>query len=267
MKREKQRHDTKTAAADASQPAMPGSARAPCAVCGTASGDRLYHRHAERITCEHCFLHSRKRDAGLLDAHPYEEFVESLVAALDLREQLTGLHSRRVAAHTLILARHHFHDLATLREIYWGSLLHDIGKIGIPDMILLKPDQLTPVEWEVMYRHPTYGAEILSKLPVFTQASQIVLCHEERFDGSGYPRKLKGQDIPLAARLFAVIDTLDAMTFDRPYRKALPFDVAKAEIMRMAGSQFDPVAVETLLREETLLQEMTALDYLHGSCE
>ena len=104
--------------------------------------------------------------------------------------------------------------------------------------------------------------ELLAKLPAFTLAAQIVLCHEERYDGSGYPRALQGDAIPLSARLFAVIDTLDAMTFDRPYRKALPFDTARAEIVRMAGSQFDPVAVETFLREETLLREMTALDYL-----
>lgn len=211
-------------------------------------------------------MHSRKHESGLLDVHPYEEFVESLVTTLDLREQLTGLHSRRVASHTLLLARHHFRDTEALREIYWGSLLHDIGKIGVPDAILLKPNSLTPPEWEVMRRHPAFGADILSKLPVFRQAAEIVLCHEERFDGSGYPRNLKGDTIPLAARLFAVIDTLDAMTFDRPYRKALPFDAAKEEIVRMAGIQFDPIAVETLVREESLLREMTSLDYLLDSC-
>jgi HD-GYP domain-containing protein (c-di-GMP phosphodiesterase class II) len=92
-------------------------------------------------------------------------------------------------------------------------------------------------------------------------AADIVLCHEERFDGSGYPAGLKGEEIPLAARLFAVIDTLDAMTFDRPYRKALPFDTAKAEILLMAGSQFDPKAVDTFLREEAALREMAAMEF------
>ena len=224
--------------------------------------DRQYHRADERLTCEHCLLNSRKQLAGLVDIHPYEEFAESLASALDLRERETGLHSKRVDAHTLILARHHYTDAATLREIYWGSLLHDIGKIGVPDAILLKAGNLSEEEWKVMRQHPEDGSHILAKLPVFSLAAQIVLCHEERYDGSGYPHALKAGEIPLPARLFAVIDTLDAMTFDRPYRKAMPFDTAKAEIVRMAGSQFDPVAVDAFLQEEHLLREMTTLEYL-----
>src|SRR5512139_373443 len=242
--------------------AFAGLEQQACSICGTTERSRQYHRKDDRLACEHCLLDSRKQLAGLIDTHPYEEFAESLAGALDLRERETGLHSKRVAAHTLGLARHHYADAATLREIYWGSLLHDIGKIGVPDAILLKPGNLSQEEWQVMRLHPEQGSELLAKLPVFTLAAQIVLCHEERYDGSGYPRALQGDAIPLPARLFAVIDTLDAMTFDRPYRKALPFDAAKAEIVRMAGSQFDPEAVETFLREEALLREMTALDYL-----
>lgn len=233
-----------------------------CVKCGSTALDRQYHKTDDHLTCEHCLLDTRKQLAGLVDAHPYEAFAESLAAALDLRERETGLHSKRVAAHTLILARHHYTDAATLREIYWGSLLHDIGKIGVPDAILLKPDRLSAAEWQVMHQHPEQGSRILEKLPFFSLAAQIILCHEERYDGTGYPQALKADAIPLPARLFAVIDTLDAMTFDRPYRKALSFDTAKAEIIRMAGSQFDPLAIETFLREENLLREMTALDYL-----
>lgn len=233
-----------------------------CAVCGTRSSDRQYHSVEDRLTCEHCLLDSRKVLAGLRDVHPYEEFAESFAEALDLREHETGLHSKRVAAHTLILARHHFDDVATIREIYWGSLLHDIGKIGVPDAILLKPGNLSDDEWKVMRRHPEYGSHILGKLPYFKLAASIVLCHEEKFDGSGYPAGLMGDEIPFPARLFAVIDTLDAMTFDRPYRPAMPFDAARDEIVKMSGNQFDPVAVETFLWEEHLLREMTALDYL-----
>ncbi len=209
-------------------------------------------------------LEARKRLCGLHDDHPYEEFVESLAAALDLRERETGLHSKRVASHTLILARHYYNDPLTLREVYWGSLLHDIGKIGVPDSILLKPDRLSADEWKIMQLHPKNGSQILEKLPLLALAAEIVLCHEERFDGSGYPAGLKGEQIPLPARLFAVIDTLDAMTFDRPYRKALPFDEAKAEILRMSSVQFDPMVVDTFLREEQLLREMTAMDYLEA---
>lgn len=249
---------------------VPGTGRSiagHCSVCGTASWERQYHRHEPHLTCEHCLLESRKRVAGLGDVHPYEEFAESLALALDLREHETGLHSKRVASHTLLLARHHYDNPATLREIYWGSLLHDIGKIGVPDSILLKPGQLTEAEWEVMRLHPEHGSGMLEKLPFFSLAAQIVLCHEERYDGSGYPRALQGDAIPLPARLFAVIDTLDAMTFDRPYRDALPFDAAKAEIVKMGGRQFDPAAVEVFLAEEELLREMTTLDYLDKSRE
>jgi len=120
---------------------------------------------------------------------------------------------------------------------------------------------LSKEEWLIMREHPRYGHLILQKLPFLTMAADIVLCHKERYDGSGYPAGLKGEQIPIAARLFAIIDTLDAMTFDRPYRKALPFDTAKQEILRMAGTQFDPVAVETFLHEETALREMAGMEF------
>jgi HD-GYP domain-containing protein (c-di-GMP phosphodiesterase class II) len=233
-----------------------------CSICGAASTDRQYLRLEDRFTCEPCLLESRKQLAGLVDAHPYEHFAEALAAALDLRENETGLHSKRVASHTLILARHHYTDAAILREIYWGSLLHDIGKIGVPDAILLNPGGLSEDEWKIMRLHPENGSHLLDNLPFFSLAGEIVLCHEERYDGSGYPRALRGNAIPFPARLFAVIDTLDAMTFDRPYRKALSFDTAKAEIVKMSGSQFDPIAVETFLLEEQPLREMTAMEHI-----
>ena len=240
-------------------PVPEGFAQA-CSECGSVSHDRQYARLSGKRTCEHCYLRLRKRHGGL-DSDPYEQFVESLAEALDLREQETGLHSKRVAAHTLLLATHHFRGRDELREVYWGSLLHDIGKIGVPDAILLKPGRLSAEEWRIVRRHPENGRVILEKLPFLAMASQIVLCHEERFDGSGYPSGLRGEAIPLAARLFAVIDTLDAMTFDRPYRKGMPFDEAKAEILRMSGTQFDPLAVETFLKEESTLRQMTAMEF------
>jgi len=238
----------------------PAGFAAACAECGTASHDRQYVRILDRHTCEHCLLDSRKRLGGL-ENEPYEMFVESLAEAMDLRERETGLHSKRVATHTLLLAAHHYKRVSDLREVYWGSLLHDIGKIGVPDAVLLNPGPLSDKEWHIMREHPRNGYLLLQKLPFLSMAADIVLCHEERFDGSGYPAGLKGEEIPLAARLFAVIDTLDAMTFDRPYRKALPFDTAKAEILRMAGSQFDPKAVDTFLREEAALREMAAMEF------
>jgi HD-GYP domain-containing protein (c-di-GMP phosphodiesterase class II) len=239
---------------------VPETFREACAECGEVSHHRQYTHVRGRYTCEHCLLKSIKQRGGL-DSDPHELFVEALADAMDLREQETGLHSRRVASHTLLLAKHHFRKRDELREVYWGSLLHDLGKIGVPDSILLKPGKLTDEEWAVMRLHPQHGHTIVRKLPYLAMAADIVLCHEERFDGSGYPAGLKGESIPLAARLFAVIDTLDAMTFDRPYRKALPFDVARQEIQRMAGTQFDPSAVETFLREKAALQEMAAMEF------
>jgi HD-GYP domain-containing protein (c-di-GMP phosphodiesterase class II) len=232
---------------------------ATCSECGSTAPDRLYAGGTARSTCEHCLLDSRWRSLGL-ECGPYELFVESLAAALDLREHETGLHSRRVALHTLALARRFYAEADVLMEIYWGSLLHDIGKIGVPDAILLNPHRLSTEEWTVMRQHPEHGHRILQRIPMLALASRIVLAHEERYDGTGYPLGLKGEAIPLPARLFAVIDTLDAMTFDRPYRKALPFDDAKREIVRMSGSQFDPLAVRAFLEAEKWLREMASLE-------
>jgi HD-GYP domain-containing protein (c-di-GMP phosphodiesterase class II) len=183
---------------------------------------------------------------------------EALVAALDAREHETGEHSKRVACHTLVLARRFIGDSERLHQIYWGSLLHDLGKIGIPDAVLLKPGPLSGDEQALMRAHPEKGYAILENVPYMREATEIVLAHEERFDGSGYPRGLEGEAIPLGARLFAVIDTLDAMTSDRPYRPGLPFDAARDEIRRFAGTQFDPAAVEAFSAEEPVLREMVA---------
>ncbi len=188
-----------------------------------------------------------------------DALAEALVAALDAREHETGEHSKRVACHTLVLARRFTADEEQLRQIYWGSLLHDLGKIGIPDAVLLKPGPLSAEEQALMRSHPEKGYAILKNVPNMREAAEIVLAHEERFDGSGYPRKLASEAIPLGARLFAVIDTLDAMASDRPYRRALPFDAAKAEIARFAGTQFDPVAVEAFIAEEPVLRDMVEL--------
>lgn len=233
-----------------------------CDHCGTQTQDRLYARSESGCTCEPCLLNRHKR-ASCMETDPYEGLVEALAGALDLREKETGLHSKRVACHTLVLARHFYTDPQMLRQIYWGSLLHDIGKIGVPDAILLKRGELTPEEWAIMRQHPQTGFDILAKLPQLSVAAGIVLCHEEKFDGTGYPQGLAGEAIPLPARLFAVIDTLDAMASDRPYRQGLDFDAAKHEIVRLAGSQFDPAAVAVFLAEEAVLREMVALQCHH----
>ena len=218
-------------------------------------------RHASRkCQCEGC-LHEIRSGAGPGRAFPdnlYDRFVEALAEALDIREMETGMHSRRAACHTQVLARRFVADPERLRQIYWGSLLHDIGKIGVPDDVLLKHGRLDHDEWAIMRSHPAFGHRIVANLPDFGEAAELVLCHEEHHDGGGYPRGLKGEEIPLGARLFAVIDTLDAMISDRPYRKAMSFDEAREEILRMAGSQFHPEAVEAFLIEEPTLREMVA---------
>src|SRR5574338_418595 len=227
-----------------------------CKVCGTeiaAAG-----LSAGEGCCESCYLDGCKGGADVF-ALANERFAEALVAALDAREHETGLHSKRVACHTLVVARRFITDPARLRQVYWGALLHDLGKIGIPDAVLLKGGPLDEAEWTLMRAHPEAGKHILERLPAFEEAAEIVLCHEERYDGSGYPNGLRGDQIPLGARLFAVIDTLDAMTSDRPYRPGLDFDTAKAEILRTTGSQFDPLAVEAFVQEEATLREMVAV--------
>ncbi|CAG0938657.1 putative cyclic di-GMP phosphodiesterase [Gallionellaceae bacterium] len=183
-------------------------------------------------------------------------FAEALVEALDIREHETGSHSKRVACHTLVLARRFTTDPHQLHQIYWGALLHDIGKIGVSDAVLLNQGALNKNEWEEMRSHPEKGYHIVSQIPGMVEAAEIVRSHEERFDGSGYPRGLRGEQICFGARLFAVIDTLDAITSDRPYRKASSFEQARDEIVKMSGTQFDPLAVQAFLAEETTLREM-----------
>jgi putative nucleotidyltransferase with HDIG domain len=172
----------------------------------------------------------------------------ALVSALDARERETQAHSLRVQEYTLRLAQEIGVSEEDLVAIAAGALLHDIGKIGIPDAILLKPGPLTEEEWEVMRRHPQIGGEILKGLTHLEAAWAIVLAHQERWDGTGYPCGLAGAAIPPGARIFAVADTLDAVTSDRPYRKRRTFEFAREEIARCAGTQFDPEVVAAFLK-------------------
>lgn len=236
----------------------PEPAACRCDCCGRAVASPLPRQLDGTRVCEACFL-DREHSSHVSVEDTYASFAEALVEALDLREHETGQHSRRVACHTLVLAKRHLADPGRLRQVYWGALLHDIGKIGVPDHVLLKSSPLSTDEWKLMRQHPESGHRVVNRLPGMAEAAEIVLCHEERFDGTGYPRGLSGEEIPLGARLFAVIDTLDAMTSNRPYRIALPFDEAKHEILRVSGRQLDPKAVETFLAEESVLRRMVAM--------
>jgi len=187
----------------------------------------------------------------------YHATLEALGSALDTRDVGTEAHSRRVHGYALATAREHRVPEADLTDLAHGVLLHDIGKIGIPDAILLKPGPLTPEEWQIMRRHPEIGKALIEKIPFLRGAVPIVFAHHEKWDGTGYPRGLRGADIPLGARIFMVVDAFDAITFERPYSRAKPFDVAKAEIKRCAGTHFDPAVVESFFRvPEPLLEEI-----------
>jgi len=177
----------------------------------------------------------------------YKDTLEALVTSLDAREHETQAHSQRVREYTLTLAREIGLEAADMIHLGRGALLHDVGKIGVPDSILLKPAKLTSEEWVEMKKHPVIGFEILRSIKFLEPAAEIVLRHQERWDGKGYPSGCGKEEIPLGARIFAVADTLDAMTSDRPYRRALSYQTALAEIRRCSGTQFDPRIVEVFL--------------------
>jgi response regulator RpfG family c-di-GMP phosphodiesterase len=176
-----------------------------------------------------------------------QALLEGLIAALDYRDAETQWHSRRVSLYARRLAQQLGLSEPELTVIEHGALLHDIGKIGVRDGVLLKPGPLTTDEWTEMKRHPELGWALLQRVDYLRPASAIVLQHQEKWDGSGYPRRLRGDEIVVGARIFHVVDTLDAITSDRPYRKARALEDASAEIVRCGGTQFDPRVVEAFL--------------------
>lgn len=180
--------------------------------------------------------------------HSYDVTLEALGDALDLKDSETEGHSKRVTAYAIALARAMGLPPEEIKIIARGAFLHDIGKMAIPDEILRKPGRLTPEEQDLMREHCTRGYQMLRKIPFLSGAAEIVFCHQEHYDGNGYPNGLRGREIPIGARIFAVADTLDAITSDRPYRKASGFDTAREEILRCSGTQFDPGVVEVFLK-------------------
>jgi ribonuclease P protein subunit RPR2 len=196
-----------------------------------------------------------ERGQRLLLAEGYRETVTALATALESKDSGTGIHSQRVQRYALELARALGSDLVEDPSAEYGFLLHDVGKIGIPDSILQKPGPLTQEERSQMQTHTVLGEQMLGGVAFLQGAGlAIVRSHHERWDGAGYPDGLKGSDIPLGARVFAVADTLDAMTSDRPYRRALPWLSAGAEILRGRGGQFDPAVVGAFQDAEPRLQ-------------
>jgi putative nucleotidyltransferase with HDIG domain len=177
----------------------------------------------------------------------YDITLEALGDALDLKDTETEGHSRRVTAYTIALARAMQLPPQEIRTMARGAFLHDVGKMAIPDAILLKPGRLTLDEQTTMREHCERGYQMLRKIPYLREAAEIVYSHQEHYNGSGYPRGLRGEEIPLGARIFAVADALDAITSDRPYRSATSFATARKEIRKNMGTQFDPQVVDVFL--------------------
>jgi putative nucleotidyltransferase with HDIG domain len=177
----------------------------------------------------------------------YDATLEALGGALDLKDSETVGHCKRVTAYTMAMAKAMNLPVESLPQIARAAFLHDIGKMAIPDRILQKPGPLDDEERIVMRTHCDIGYKMLLRIPFLTQAAEIVLSHQEYYDGTGYPRGLRGEQIPLGARIFAVADAVDAMLSDRPYRKALGVDYARREVKKCSGTQFDPKVVEVFL--------------------
>ena len=177
----------------------------------------------------------------------YSATIEGWVHALDLRDKETEGHTQRVTALAVNMARALGIDGESLTHVRRGALMHDIGKLGVPDEILLKPGPLTDAEWVIMRQHTTYAHDWLHPIAYLRPALDIPYCHHEKWDGTGYPRKLKGEEIPLAARLFALVDVWDALRSDRPYRASWSADKVTAHIRGLVGTHFDPQLVELFL--------------------
>ena len=209
--------------------------------------NRAYQTHLEDM------VRAKTKELG----EAYDRTLEALVTALDARECETGNHSQRVVRVTLAICDGMGITGEERNNIARGALLHDIGKIGVPDHVLLKPGKLTEDEWVEMRKHPDIGARILQGIDFLSSAAEIVQAHQERYDGKGYPLGLAGEDIPIGARIFAVADALDAIVSDRPYRRGQSFEHARKEIREGAGTQFDPRVVEAFLRlSDTELKQL-----------
>jgi putative nucleotidyltransferase with HDIG domain len=200
---------------------------------------------AAAVSGNRLLIESRQSNEAL--ASSYDATLKAWVRMLELRDQETEGHSRRVTFMTMELAKAMGINPAGFDDLRRGALLHDIGKMGIPDSILLKPGKLDEDEMNLMKQHPELAFRMLAKVGFLSKAAEIPYCHHEKWDGSGYPRGLKGTEIPLGARIFAIVDVWDALCSDRPYRKAMPANEAAAVIAAGSGSHFDPLIAKTFL--------------------
>ncbi len=208
-----------------------------------ADKERQLERYAADL--REIFKQERARSQELQQS--YKATVRALSNAVEARDAYTGKHAERVTAYGIEIARAMQAPFATGDGVEFGFLLHDVGKVAIPDAILYKPDRLTEEERALMAQHPVIGAEIVREIAFLSDAIDVVRSHHERWDGGGYPDGLRGEEIPLCARVFSVADVLDALTTDRPYRPASPMPVAREMIRVESGRQFDPDAIDAFM--------------------
>ena len=206
--------------------------------------NEAYRIHLERLVAEKT---KALNEALRSLTHVHSATLAALSTALDFRDQSTSGHSQRVAELTTGAAGRLGVSETALVQIEHGALLHDVGKLKIPDSILWKASSLSDEEWITMRKHPAYGYEFLSGVEFLKDAAELVFSHHEKFDGSGYPRRLKGEAIPFGARVFAIVDSVDAMIYKRPYNNPISFSEAAAEVRRCAGTHFDPDVVDVTL--------------------
>lgn len=208
----------------------------------------------------------RLRDNNQRMHRSYRSSLDALANAVAAKDDETNGHCKRVVQYSILIGRELGLDAKLMQQLEWGALLHDIGKIAVPDAILKKPGPLTDEEWTVMREHPYVGYLMIKEIEFLREGRDVILHHHERVDGRGYPYGLAGEEIPLLARIFAIADTFDAITSDRPYRKAQSIEVAREEIRKHAGVQFCDAGVEAFLRipHEQLVrvqEESKVLDY------
>ena len=230
------------------QPGESGEGRAP----GSAWFDLLETLSAQAaIALDNAQLYDELQRSNTDLSLAYDATIEGWSRAMDLRDKETEGHTQRVTEMSVEMARQMGISGTEIVHIRRGALLHDIGKMGVPDEILLKPGKLTDEEWEIMRKHPQLAYDMLSPITYLHPALDIPLCHHEKWDGTGYPQGLKGEQIPLAARVFAVVDVWDALTSDRPYRPAWTKQEALGHIREQSGKHFDPRVVAEFLRQVT----------------
>jgi HD-GYP domain-containing protein (c-di-GMP phosphodiesterase class II) len=247
----------RTPAGDSREPPAPASASDRA----DSSGRVRYPDHAAALRLERAQLKAYAEDVRKSYARElkgaqelrdtYLATVKTLAVAVEAKDDYTGGHIQRVHALGLLLAGVVVPSEVDDPQLSYGLLLHDLGKLSVPDAVLNKPGKLTDEEWELMRMHPDEGARILAAIPFLGPALDIVRHHHERWDGAGYPSRLTGEAIPLWARMFAVVDTVDAITSDRPYRKGRPLHEAAEELRKGSGTQFDPACVDAFAALES----------------